>query len=185
MKIKDIIYKQRPTLSFEIFPPKPGAAFEPVKKAAEEIAKQLRLRNLSGIIIVDFIDMAEQEYKEEVIKAVKKAVKKEHIKTAVVGMTELGLLQITRKKTRPSLQQTMTVKCKCCDGVGRVPSLYAVVAQIRQEVIALFENTIYQNVVVEANNAVLRAFCGEQQVFQKELEKEFNKKRANFKIRRN
>ncbi len=70
----------------------------------------------------------------------------------------------------------MTVKCKCCDGVGRVPSLYAVVAQIRQEVIALFENTIYQNVVVEANNAVLRAFCGEQQVFQKELEKEFNKK---------
>ncbi len=40
-------------------------------------------------------------------------------------MTELGLLQITRKKTRPSLQQTMTVKCKCCDGVGRVPSLYA------------------------------------------------------------
>ncbi len=145
-------------------------------EAAEEIAKQLRLRNLSGIIIVDFIDMAEQEYKEEVIKAVKKAVKKDHIKTAVVGMTELGLLQITRKKTRPSLQQTMTVKCKCCDGVGRVPSLYAVVAQIRQEVIALFENTIYQNVVVEANNAVLRAFCGEQQVFQKELEKEFNKK---------
>lgn len=145
-------------------------------EAAEEIAKQLRLRNLSGIIIVDFIDMTEQQYKEEVIKAVKQAVKKDTIKTAVVGMTELGLLQMTRKKTRPSLQQTMTVKCKCCDGTGRIPSVYAVVTQIRQEVVSLFENTIYQNVIVEANKTILSAFCGEQQIFQKELEKEFDKK---------
>lgn len=145
-------------------------------EAAEEIAKQLRLRNLSGIIIVDFIDMTEQQYKEEVIKAVKQAVKKDTMKTAVIGMTELGLLQMTRKKTRPSLQQTMTVKCKYCDGTGRIPSVYAVVTQIRQEVISLFENTIYQNVIVEANKTVLSAFCGEQQIFQKELEKEFDKK---------
>lgn len=145
-------------------------------EAAEEIAKQLRLRNLSGIIIVDFIDMTEQQYKEEVIKAVKQAVKKDTIKTAVIGMTELGLLQMTRKKTRPSLQQTMTVKCKCCDGTGRIPSVYAVVTQIRQEVVSLFENTIYQNVIVEANKTILSAFCGEQQIFQKELEKEFDKK---------
>ncbi|NDO46849.1 Rne/Rng family ribonuclease [Clostridium sp. MD294] len=145
-------------------------------EAAEEIAKQLRLRNLSGIIIVDFIDMTEQQYKETVIKAVKQAVKKDTMKTAVVGMTELGLLQMTRKKARPSLQQTMMVKCKCCDGIGQVPSLYTVVAQIRQEVVALFENTIYKSVVVEANKTVLNTFCGEKQIFQKELEKEFNKK---------
>ena len=129
-------------------------------EAVEEIAKQMRLRNLSGIIIVDFIDMAEQEYKEMIVKAMKQVVKKDHVKTTVVGMTELGLLQITRKKTRPSLQQTMTVKCKCCDGVGRVASAYFVVAQIRQQIVAVFENTIYQKVIVEANKQILSVFCG-------------------------
>lgn len=144
-------------------------------EAVEEIAKQMRLRNLSGIIIVDFIDMAEQEYKEMIIKAMRQAVKKDHVKTAVVGMTELGLLQITRKKTRPTLQQTMTVKCRCCNGMGRIPSAYWVVAQIRQKVISVFENTIYEKVIVEANRQILSAFCGENEIFKKELEYEFNK----------
>ena len=145
-------------------------------EAAEEIAKQLRLRNLSGIIIVDFIDMAEEEYKEILIKAVKQAVKKDHMKTAVVGMTELGLLQLTRKKTRPSLQQTITTKCQCCNGTGRIPSLHWTAAQITQKVITLFENTIYQEIIVEANEKLLNAFCGKNERFKKELEERFDKK---------
>jgi len=72
-------------------------------EAAYEVAKQLRLRNLSGIIIVDFIDMASVEHRNVVTKALEEAVQQDRIKTVVVGMTELGLMQITRKKTRPSL----------------------------------------------------------------------------------
>ncbi len=145
-------------------------------EAAEEIAKQLRLRNLSGIIIIDFIDMMEEEYKEILIKAVKQAVKKDHVKTAVVGMTELGLLQLTRKKTRPSLQQTVTTKCQCCDGTGRVPSLHWTAAQMTQKMITVFENTICQEVTVEANEKLLQVFCGQNRMFQKELEQQFQKK---------
>ncbi len=145
-------------------------------EAAEEIAKQMRLRNLSGIIIIDFIDMAEEEYKQELTKAMKQYVKKDHIKTAVIGMTELGLMQLTRKKTRPSLQQMMTTVCKCCDGTGRLPSLNWSVAQMRRKVTSIFENTIYQNIVIEGNEKLLNAFCGENRIFQKELERQFDKK---------
>ncbi|MBP3306541.1 MAG: Rne/Rng family ribonuclease, partial [Anaerotignum sp.] len=81
-------------------------------EAAEEAAKQMRLRNLSGIIIIDFIDMADPNAQKEVTKRLEAAVKKDRIKTVVVGMTELGLMQVTRKKTRPSLKRQMTTKCR-------------------------------------------------------------------------
>ena len=92
-------------------------------EAAEEAAKQMRLRNLSGIIIIDFIDMADENAQKEVTRRLEAAVKKDRIKTVVVGMTELGLMQVTRKKTRPSLKRQMTTKCRACEGTGRLPSL--------------------------------------------------------------
>ena len=145
-------------------------------EAAEEIAKQLRLRNLSGIIIADFIDMPKKEQQQQLIHALKEFVKKDRIKTTVVGMTELGLVQMTRKKIRPSLQQMMSTKCRCCDGTGRVPSLDWTVMQMRREVTAIFENTIYQSVSITAEKRLLQAFYGENNAFHKELETMFSKK---------
>ena len=145
-------------------------------EAAEEIAKQLRLRNLSGIIIADFIDMPKKNQQQLLIKSLKEFVKKDRIKTTVVSMTELGLVQITRKKIRPSLQQMMTTKCRCCEGTGKMPSLDWTVTQMRREVTTIFENTIYQQVTITADKRLLLAFCGEKNVFQKELENTFSKK---------
>ena len=76
-------------------------------EAAEAVAHELRLRNLSGIIIVDFIDMEAEEDKELLMEALRAAVRNDPVKTTVVDMTKLNLVELTRKKVRPSLYQQM------------------------------------------------------------------------------
>ena len=142
-------------------------------EAAEEVAKQLRLRNLSGIIIVDFIDMSSEENRNSVTKALEKAVKKDRIKTVVVGMTELGLMQITRKKTRPSLSKQMTTKCRQCEGQGRMPSIDWTVTKMRREVESILANTIYNKVTVQADGRLLFSFRGNEDAYLNKLSKRF------------
>ncbi len=90
-------------------------------EAAVEIAKQLRLRDIGGIIIIDFIDMHEHEHQQMVMDSLKQALKKDRTKSTVVGMTGLGLIEMTRKKVRQELSTVMHVDCPCCDGTGKVP----------------------------------------------------------------
>jgi ribonuclease G len=89
-------------------------------EAALTIAKQTRLRDISGIILIDFIDMQENSHKEQVIEALREAVKQDATKAVVLGMTRLGLVEMTRKKVRNTLQQTLTVPCPACGGTGRM-----------------------------------------------------------------
>ncbi len=142
-------------------------------EAAEEAAKQMRLRNLSGIIIIDFIDMADKSAQEEVTKKLAAAVKKDRIKTVVVGMTELGLMQVTRKKTRPSLKRQMTTKCRCCDGTGRLPSIEWTVTKMRREAESILANTIYNVLTVKADPRLLSAFSGQENSYIRHLEAEY------------
>lgn len=139
-------------------------------EAAEEAAKQMRLRNLSGIIIIDFIDMADTAAQKEVTQRLKKAVAKDRIKTVVVGMTELGLMQVTRKKTRPSLKRQMTTKCRACDGSGRLPSIEWTVTRMRREVESVFAHTIYNELTVQADKRLLAAFAGQDGAWKTALE---------------
>jgi ribonuclease G len=90
--------------------------------AAEEIALQLRLRDIGGIIIIDFIDMDKRENQKTVLEALKKALKKDRTKTTVVGMTGLGLIEMTRKKVRQELSSIMETDCSYCNGTGKVSS---------------------------------------------------------------
>jgi ribonuclease G len=89
-------------------------------EAAHTIANQIRLRNISGIILIDFIDMKENTHKEQVICCLKEAVKRDRTKVNVLGMTRLGLVEMTRKKVRNTLEQTLTLPCPVCNGTGRV-----------------------------------------------------------------
>lgn len=88
--------------------------------AAAEIARQIRLRNLAGIIIIDFIDMERPEHREKVLAALAQELKKDRIKTHLLGLTSLGLVEITRKKTYPSLSNLVFKTCPHCEGAGRV-----------------------------------------------------------------
>jgi len=87
-------------------------------EAASAIAHHLRLRNIGGIIVIDFIDMDSEDAREQVAKQLEEELRKDKTKATVLGFTHLGLLEMTRKKTRPGLQEALTRSCPYCDGRG-------------------------------------------------------------------
>ena len=89
-------------------------------EAAVAIARQLRLRNLGGIIIIDFIDMEEPEHRRQVIQALEKALRDDHVKTSISSVSPLGLVEMTRKRTRESLEHLLCQPCPTCEGRGFV-----------------------------------------------------------------
>lgn len=93
-------------------------------EAANEIAKQIRLRDIGGIIIIDFIDMADTNNQNTLIDAMNDALKKDRTKTTVIGMTKLGLLEMTRKKIRRKLSAILQDNCPLCNGTGKVLKNY-------------------------------------------------------------
>lgn len=96
--------------------------FETNMEAAEEIARLLRLRDIGGMIIADFIDMSEDHHRKLVTERLEACMKKDRTKVQVVGWTKLGLVEITRKKVRPNLDELLTEVCPACNGTGRVPA---------------------------------------------------------------
>lgn len=90
-------------------------------EATEEIARQIRLRDIGGIIIIDFIDMKNKEDISMVIKKLSKHFKADRNKPNIIGITKLGLVEVTRKKIRPTIDSRISVKCPTCNGRGRIP----------------------------------------------------------------
>ena len=88
--------------------------------AAKEIAWQIRLRNLSGIILIDFIDMKQSEHQEQVLRTLETALKQDRVKTTVHGISHLGLVEVTRQRTRAPLTDVMEQECELCGGRGRI-----------------------------------------------------------------
>ncbi len=102
-------------------------------QAAKEIARQLRLRDLSGIIIIDFIDMENEEDKALVVETLKEALKNDRTKTNVLGITQLGLVEMTRKRMRQCISNTLQVECPYCKGDGRVLSVETTAMKIARK----------------------------------------------------
>lgn len=94
------------------------AIFKTNKEAAEEILRQIRLRNLSGMIIIDFINMSAEENNKQLLQILTEGAAHDRISTTVVGMTDLGLVLITRKKSGLPIAHTLTAPCPCCGGTG-------------------------------------------------------------------
>ena len=89
--------------------------------AVGEIARQIRLRNLSGMILIDFIDMDREDERRQVQEAMEQALGDDRVKTVVHGFTRLGILEITRKRTGETLQEMLTEPCRACGETGRAP----------------------------------------------------------------
>ncbi|MCQ4346095.1 ribonuclease G [Pseudomonas stutzeri] len=104
-------------------------------EAATAIARQLRLRNLGGIIIIDFIDMEDEEHRRQVLRTLEKMLERDHAKTNIIGITELGLVQMTRKRTRESLQQVLCEPCPSCQGRGQLKTAETVCYEIFREIL--------------------------------------------------
>jgi ribonuclease G len=103
-------------------------------EAAHAIARQLRVRNLGGIIIVDFIDMTSGEHREAVLAELRRALSRDRTKASVNGFTSLGLVEMTRKRTRESLAHLMCEPCKVCDGKGALRTARTVAYDIMREI---------------------------------------------------
>ncbi|MDD9894039.1 MAG: ribonuclease G [Gammaproteobacteria bacterium] len=103
-------------------------------EAAQSIARQLRLRNLGGIIIVDFIDMQDEDHKRQVLRALEKYLQKDHARTQVYDFSPLGLVEMTRKRTRESLERVLCEPCSSCDGKGSVQTVETVCYEIFREI---------------------------------------------------
>ncbi|MGA1575514.1 MAG: Rne/Rng family ribonuclease, partial [Burkholderiaceae bacterium] len=104
-------------------------------EAAHMIARQLRLRNLGGIVVVDFIDMAQDAHRNAVLDALQRQLARDRVRTAVGGFSPLGLLELTRKRTRESLAQVLTEACPACDGRGHVKTPRTVCYDILREIL--------------------------------------------------
>ena len=104
-------------------------------EAALTIARQLRLRNVGGIIIIDFIDMEDEEHRRQVLRTLERQLERDYAKTNIIGITELGLVQMTRKRTRESLTQVLCEPCSTCQGRGQVRTAETICYEIFREII--------------------------------------------------
>ena len=115
------------------------SAIEPAKgavnlEAARSIARQLRLRNLGGIIIIDFIDMNEEEHRRQVLLTLEHALQRDHARTHISGLSPLGLVEMTRKRSTESLGHLMCEPCPHCKGGGSVKSAETVGLEVFREI---------------------------------------------------
>lgn len=139
-------------------------------EAAQAIARQLRLRNLGGIIIIDFIDMIEAEHKRMVLAALEKALEKDHAKTQVTEVSQLGLVEMTRKRTRESLEHILCMPCPTCSGRGSVKTAETVCYDIFREVMRETRQFKVQELLVLASQEVVDMLLDEESTSLAELE---------------
>ena len=123
-------------------------------EAAKEIAHQLRLRDISGIIIIDFIDMDEIADKERVLETLRAELKKDRTKSNVLGITQLGLVEMTRKKTRQCISNTLRSPCPYCGGDGRVLSRETILLKVRKKLMWAFKESDCNNYLVRMSSSV-------------------------------
>jgi len=129
-------------------------------EAVKEIAYQLRLRNCGGIIIVDFIDMEKEENRKQVYHSLLEALKKDRAKTNVLPISGLGLVEMTRKRTRDTLTRVMCDPCPYCEGTGRVKSTITVCYEIVRELTKVLKKCKGTKVYVYAHPEVTARLCG-------------------------
>ena len=126
-------------------------SFEVNKLAAEEIARQLRLRDMGGIIIVDFIDMDSAEHRNELYKHMTELMSEDRAKHNVLPLTKFGLMQITRQRIRPVTQINTTEQCPLCHGTGKIASTVVIDEQIERRLADIVESTGKKELTLKAS----------------------------------
>ena len=131
-------------------------------EAAVTIARQLRLRNLGGIIIVDFIDMEEEEHRNRVIKLLDQSMSRDHARYQITPVSPLGLVEMTRKRTRESLQHILCEDCASCDARGFVMTAETVCFEIFREIIRQHRQFEFEEALVLAHQDVIELLLDEE-----------------------
>ncbi|WP_108649185.1 ribonuclease G [Dongshaea marina] len=139
-------------------------------EATQAIARQLRLRNLGGIIIVDFIDMQNEDHKRRVLASLEHALTRDRAKSSISDFSALGLVEMTRKRTRESLEHVLCAECSSCHGRGTLKTVETICYEILREIIRVNRAYDADQFVVYASPAVTDVFLGEESHSLAELE---------------
>ncbi len=139
-------------------------------EAAVAIARQLRLRNLGGIIIIDFIDMVEAHHRDQVLDALQSALAADSARTQITQVSPLGLVEMTRKRTRESLEHILCEPCPACDGTGYLKTAETVCYEIFREILRQHRQFSFTELVVLAHQDVIEMLLDEESSSLAELE---------------
>ena len=150
-------------------------------EATQAIVRQLRLRNLGGIIIIDFIDMSDSEHRRQVLRALEKYLDKDHAKTQISEVSSLGLVEMTRKRTRESLEHILCDTCPTCNGRGSIMTAETVCYEIFREIMREARQFEAQKYLVLAAHSVIDMLLDEESTSVAELE-EFIGKPIHFQV---
>ncbi|GAA4806817.1 Rne/Rng family ribonuclease [Lysobacter hankyongensis] len=148
-------------------------------EAAQAVARQLRLRNLGGIIIIDFIDMVDPEHRRQVLRTLEKSLARDHAKTTVYDFSPLGLVEMTRKRTIESLQRQLSEPCHECGGRGTLKTAETVTYEIFREITRAVRQFEAARLLVIASPKVVARITDEESPAVAELE-EFLGKSIRF-----
>lgn len=139
-------------------------------EAAQAIARQLRLRNLGGIIIIDFIDMAQEEHRKQVLRAFEKSLERDHAKGQICNVSPLGLVEMTRKRTRESLEHVLCKPCPTCDGRGTLKTPETVCYEVFREILRAARQFDAERLLVLASQEVVDLLLDEESTSLAELQ---------------
>jgi ribonuclease G len=140
-------------------------------EAAKEIVRQIRLRDLGGIIVLDFIDMEEKKNRQKVYQAVEQELRRDRAPSKAVSVSEFGLVIVTRKRVKQSLERILTDQCPYCSGTGTVKSTATICDEILMELKKVARDIDGGGVVLRVNPDVARALQGEERDVLKEIER--------------
>jgi ribonuclease G len=144
-------------------------------EAAVTIARQLRLRNLGGIVIIDFIDMEEANHRERVMQVLEQSMARDHARHQVTPVSPLGLVEMTRKRTRESLQHILCEDCASCDGRGFLMTAETVCFEIFREIIRQHRQFEFDKILVLAHQEVIELLLDEESRGLAEIEEQTGK----------
>ncbi len=144
-------------------------------EAAEAIARQLRLRNLGGIIIIDFIDMMEPQHKTQLLQAFSNALVKDSVRAELSEITSLGLVQMTRKRTRESLERILCVSCPTCQQRGSIKSLATICYDIFRKLKRTAQHYPWTGFMIVASAEVIACLQEEESAMLADLEIQLKK----------
>ncbi|MFV2071065.1 MAG: ribonuclease E/G [Thermoanaerobaculales bacterium] len=139
-------------------------------EAVGEIVRQLRLRDLGGIVVIDFIDMEDPEHRQTVYETLAGDLSADPARTQLLPMSDIGLVQLTRKRTRPSLERTLSRECPYCYGSGRIKALPTVCLEIRRELLAVAAGELDEQVSLVVHPEVSHYLQGPFRELLRELE---------------
>ncbi len=150
-------------------------AFKTNLKAAKEIARQIRLRDIGGVVIVDFIDMKEESNMRAVEKVMEEALKRDRARKKMLKMSRFGIIQMTRQRIRPSLKSVIYESCKNCEGTGETKTIESTCLDLMRQIKSMVNNPLISKIEIITNDVVAGYLLNKKRKQLAELEEKFAK----------